>query len=55
MDKELLITVLRIALQHGVPAVLDAVERVQGDVTVEKVRALTELVPDPDTYDRPQS
>ncbi len=54
MSKEVLVTVLRLALTHGVPAVLDAVERCKGEVSVEKIRQLADLVPDPDSYDRPE-
>lgn len=40
------------ALVHGVPAVVRAIEACNHEeITVERVRALAELVPDPDRYE----
>jgi len=52
MGKALLVAVLELAARHGIPAVLDAVNRCRGEVTVEKVRSLVDLVRDPDAYDK---
>jgi len=52
MGKALLVAVLELAARHGMTAVLDAVNRCQGDVTEEKVRSLVDLVRDPDAYDK---
>jgi len=48
--KEILIVVLELALRHGVPAVLDAVKRCEGEVTAEKIESLAGLVKNPESY-----
>lgn len=52
MSKELLVALLEMALRYGVPAVLGAVQRCQGEITLARVQELVSLVPDPDSYDR---
>lgn len=51
MGRDVLLAVLGLALKYGVPAVIDAVNRGHGDVTVDNVRELESLVRDPDSYD----
>lgn len=51
MGRDVLLAVLELALKYGVPAVIEAVNRGHGDVTVDKVRELESLVRDPDSYD----
>ncbi|MEG6505863.1 peptidase M16 [Nitratidesulfovibrio sp. 1201_IL3209] len=48
--QQIIITVLELALRHGVPAILDAVKRCEGEVTAEKIESLAGLVKDPDSY-----
>jgi len=52
MDRAVLLAVLELALKYGVPAVIEALNRCKGIVTVDKVRELESLVRDPDSYDQ---
>lgn len=49
--KEIVILILELALRHGVPAIIEAVKRCEGDLTVQKVRDLAELVQTPESYE----
>lgn len=51
MGRDVLLAVLELALKYGVPAIIDAVNRSHGNVTVDKVRELESLVRAPDSYD----
>lgn len=47
----ILIAVLELALKHGVPAIIEAVRRCEGDVTPQKIADLAELVQHPESYE----